>query len=240
MGNTTQTRRRTFGVVSIMVVVALARCNDSPIAPTESDTIDQMRTEVPAPVACFTTEPNPPEIAARESITLDASCSTNVGSAASFQWELGDGQTATGRSVEARYRWSGEYTVKLTVHDRGGTSETTTLVRVRQRPKACFVYHQILEGDPEPCTVAFDATCSLGSVKEYRWFFEGGLRPDLPLPDANIVTKEPQITYSWGRDEECFSFRPFDRLVRLTVVDEGGTTDEHEETVVFWTPILRP
>jgi len=237
MGNMTKTRCGSLAVASIMVAIALARCNDSPIAPTESD---PPRAEGSAPIACFTTEPDPPEIAARESVMLDASCSITVGSAASFQWELGDGQSATGRSVEARYRRSGEYTVKLSVSDRGVTSEMTTQVRVRQRPKACFVYQQVIENDPEPCTVAFDATCSSGSVKEYRWFFEGGLRPDIPLPDTNITTTEPQITYSWGLDEECFSFRHFDRIVRLTVVDEGGTTDTHEETIVFSTPILRP
>jgi hypothetical protein len=90
-----------------------------------------------------------------------------------------------------------------------------------------------------PCTVAFDATCSAGEMNEYRWFFEGGLRPDLPLPDTNITTNQPQITYSWGRDEECFSFRHFDRIVRLTVVDGAGATDTHEETIVFSVPVLR-
>lgn len=240
MGNTSKTRRWALAVASTTVVVALARCNDSPIAPTESDTIDQPRAEATAPVACFTTEPNPPEVAARESIALDAGCSTNVSSSASFQWDLGDGRSATGRTVEAQYRRSGEYTVRLTIHDGGGTSEATVQVRVRKPPEACFVYEQIIENDPEPCTVQFDAACSTGSIKEFRWFFEGGPRPDLPLPDTNITTNEPQITYSWGRDEECFSFRHFDRLVRLTVVDERGATDTHEETVVFWTPILRP
>ena len=106
--------------------------------------------------------------------------------------------------------------------------------------KACFTYQQLHEGDIDPCTVAFDATCSAGEVNEYRWFFEGGLRPDLPLPDTNITTTEPRITYSWGRDEECFSFRHFDRIVRLTVVDEGGATDAHQETIVFSVPILQP
>ena len=129
--------------------------------------------------------------------------------------------------------------VRLSVGGGGGSSEATIQVRVRRGPEACFVYRQILEDDPEPCTVAFDATCSAGAVVEYRWFFEGGPRPDLPLPDTNITTTEPTITYSWGRDEECFSFRPFDRIVRLTVVDEGGATDSHEETVVFTTPILK-
>lgn len=240
MGNTTKTRRAALGVASIMALVLLVRCNDLPGTPTASDTVTEARAEGPAPVACFTTEPNPPQVAARESITLDAGCSTNVSAAASFEWDLGDGRSATGRTVEARYRRSGEYTVMLRLHDRGGTSETTAQVRVGKRSEACFVYQQIIENDPEPCTVAFDATCSTGSIKEFRWFFEGGPRPDLPLPDTNITTNEPQITYSWGRDEECFSFRHFDRLVRLTVVDEVGATDAHEETVVFSVPVLRP
>ena len=241
MGNTTKTRRWALAVASIMVALVLARCDDDlPGAPTESVTVTQAGVEGPVPVACFTTEPNPPEVAALEAITLDAGCSANVASAASFQWDLGDGRSATGRRVETRYRRSGEYTVRLSVHDRGATSEALAQVRVGQGPKACFVHHQILENDPEPCTVSFDATCSSGSVKEFRWFFEGGRRPDLPLPDTNITTNEPQITYSWGWDEECFSFRPFDRLVRLTVVDASGATDTHEETVVFSTPTLRP
>jgi hypothetical protein len=106
------------------------------------------------------------------------------------------------------------------------------------RPEACFVYRQILTG--LPCTVAFDASCSSHEISEYRWFFEGGPRPDLPLPDTNITTNEPETTYSWARDEECFSFRRFDRIVRLTVVGEDGATDTHEETVLFMVPLLKP
>jgi hypothetical protein len=111
---------------------------------------------------------------------------------------------------------------------------------VRPGVRACFVHQQILGRESEQCTVSFDASCSDGSIREYRWFFEGGPRSDIPLPDTNLTTREPQITYSWGRDEECFSFRPFDRIVRLTVVDESGATDDHEETVVFNMPALNP
>lgn len=238
MGNTISTRRWALCVAGVVAAVAFTRCNDLPGAPTDDDTTEA-GAEGPSPVACISTVPDPADVAPRESITLDASCSTDIGSGAGFQWDLGDGRSATGRTVEARYPSAGEYTVRLSVRDRGASSEATVQVRVRPRPDACFVYQQIIENDPEPCTVLFDATCSTGSIVEYRWFFEGGPRPDLPLPDTNITTSEPQITYSWSRDEECFSFRHFDRLVRLTVVDEAGAADSHEETVVFTVPVLR-
>jgi PKD repeat protein len=206
-----------------------------------------------SPVACFSTEPDPPEVGTQEPLTLDASCSGNA-AGAEFEWDFGDGRSGTGQRVEHQYRRSGEYIVTLTVRTDGGTSEATEQITVRREssepgptppgppeegPTSCFVFHQVLENDAEPCTMAFDAACSEGSPTEYQWFFEGGPRPDLPLPDTTIVTNEPGITYSWGRDEECFAFRPFDRIVRLTVVDENGNTDVHEETVVFTTPILK-
>jgi hypothetical protein len=225
-----------------MLVVALARCDDSPTGLTEPDS-DTQAGGGPAPVACFTTEPNPPEIAALEKVVLDAGCSTNVGSVASYEWDLGDGRSATGPRVEARYRRPGEFTVRLRLRDRDVMSEATARIAVRQRPNACFVFHQILATESEePCTMVFDATCSSGPVKEYRWLFEGGVRTGDPPPapqDAAVTTTEPHIVHSWRDEIECFAFRPFERLVRLTVVDEGGATDTNEETVQFAVPMLR-
>ena len=235
--------------ISGLLALSLARCNDSPMAASDVGQ-DQQATDTgaAAPVACFSTTPDPPVVATQEPLQLDGSCSGNAASGASFAWDFGDGRTGTGQKVEHQYRRSGEYTVTLRVSSDGGSSEATEQVSVQRpvipeeptQPTSCFVFHQVLENDPEPCTVSFDATCSEGELTEYRWFFEGGPRPDLPLPDTNIVTAEPHITYSWGRDEECFTFRPFDRIVRLTVVDENGATDVHAETVVFSTPILKP
>jgi PKD repeat protein len=176
-------------------------------------------------------------------LILDAGCSTNVGSAASYRWDLGDGRSATGSRVEARYRRSGEFTVRLSVQDREVTSEATAEIHVRKRPEACFLFHQVLANESEePCTAVFDATCSEGSVKEYRWVFEGGARagdPPQGPKDTNVTTREPHVLHSWREEIECVAFRPFRRLVRLTVVDDGGATDTHEETVLFAVPMLR-
>ena len=233
-------------LISGLLALSLARCNDSPTAASDVGQ-DQQATDpgVGAPVACFSTTPDPPVVATQQPLQLDASCSGNASSDASFEWDFGDGRTGTGQRVEHQYRRSGDYTVTLRVRTDGGSSEATEQVTVRpgiivEQPTSCFVFQQVLANDPEPCTVRFDATCSKGELTEYRWFFEGGPRPDLPLPDTTIVTTEPHITYSWGRDEECFSFRPFDRIVRLTVVDQNGETDTAEETVVFSTPVLKP
>jgi hypothetical protein len=222
-------------------VLLLAGCNDDlPTGTAQADV--GSGSGLGAPVACFSTEPDPPEVGVQQPITLDASCSTNVDSSSSFTWNVGDDRTMTGRRIEVQYRRSGDYNVTLRVSNGGNTSEATRQVRVHPRAEACFVFRQILGQESEQCTVAFDASCSSGAIREYRWFFEGGPRQDInvPLPDTNRTTTEPQITYSWGRDEECFSFRPFDRIVRLTVVDENGGTDEHEETVAFDTPALKP
>ena len=43
---------------------------------------------------------------------------------AGYQWDFGDGSTATGPSVVHSYAKGGTYTVKLTVTDRGGNAQT--------------------------------------------------------------------------------------------------------------------
>jgi hypothetical protein len=147
-----------------------------------------------------------------------------------------------GSRVEARYARSGDYVVRLDITNENGASSTTRRLRIGRPPRAqaCFTWDQIPGSDPAPCTVRFDATCSTGTITGYTWFFEGGPMPPVSLPDVTKRTEEPTIVYSWAEDEECHpSFRPFDRLVRLTVMDETGATHSHEETITFYFPFLK-
>src|SRR5699024_2369283 len=48
------------------------------------------------------------------------------GSIASYEWDFGDGDTASGASAEHTYDAAGDYTVTLTVTDDRGATDTTT------------------------------------------------------------------------------------------------------------------
>ncbi len=64
------------------------------------------------------------ELKAGKEITLNASASTDNGGIASYEWELGDGISASGMNVAHTYEKSCDYTVSLTVTDEGGNTDT--------------------------------------------------------------------------------------------------------------------
>jgi len=81
-----------------------------------------------APVASFTTSPVAPEPG--EQVAFDASGSSDPdGDSLSYDWDFGDGNSATGQNVGHTYDSAGDYTVTLTVSDGNGNSATdsTTL-----------------------------------------------------------------------------------------------------------------
>lgn len=219
-----------------MISLVWTACSDSPSSPSSTPSPPPVTV---TPEACFTVEPEGHVFAARQSITLDASCSQNTTDATSYTWQLGDGRTETGRKIEVEYSRPGDYVIELDVSNGDETSKMQLKVRINPRPVACFEWEQIPGTPPAPCTVRFDASCSTGSLEKYEWFFQGGPFPPDSLPDVTETTKEPTILYSWAEDEACFAFRPFGRIVRLTVTDESGVTNTYEDTIQFHTPFFR-
>lgn len=101
---------------------------DPELGPIETDTAD----------GNITFTPNVPPVAAAgddltvrqgETFSLDGSASSDSdGSIASYEWDLGDGNTAEGATVSHTYATAVSYTVTLTVTDDDGDTGTDTLM----------------------------------------------------------------------------------------------------------------
>ena len=77
------------------------------------------------PVASFTVSPSSGTTGTP--FTFDASASYDPdGSIVGYEWEYGDGSSGSGASSQHTYTSSDTYTIRLTVTDNGGASDTTT------------------------------------------------------------------------------------------------------------------
>ncbi|WP_299262194.1 PKD domain-containing protein [Halorientalis sp.] len=61
-----------------------------------------------------------------ESVEFDAGPTTAEGTVRSYEWALGNGESATGETATVTYEEAGSYTVELTVTDEQGNSDTIT------------------------------------------------------------------------------------------------------------------
>ena len=146
-----------------------------------------------------------------EKVLLGASGSTDNVGITGYRWDLGDGNIATGESVEHEYSGVGDYTVTLTVEDEAGNTGTDTITvhvvePVDEAPP-------IAEAGPDVETVVgamivVDASASRDNVgiTEYHW----------DLGDGNEAT---------GVMIEHFYASAGEYTVVLTVRDEAGNSD---------------
>ncbi|QIK84194.1 PKD domain-containing protein [Sanguibacter sp. HDW7] len=155
------------------------------------------------------------------SVALDASGSDDPdGTIASYAWDLGDGQSATGKTPSHTYAADGTYTVKLTVtDDRGATATTSKDVTVAApppnvAPTADFTSTVTNLG------VALDASGSFdtdGTIASYAW----------DLGDGQSATgKTPSHTYAAAGTY----------TVKLTVTDDDGATGVTQKDVTVAEP----
>ncbi|MDZ5812792.1 PKD domain-containing protein [Halorubrum sp. AD140] len=105
---------------------ALAPSDSAPTSDSDSTTITvEEPDQNEGPSASFSASPSSPE--AGETVSFDASGSTDAdGSIESYEWEFGDGETASGEQVTHAFDDAGDYDVELTVTDDDGATDTDT------------------------------------------------------------------------------------------------------------------
>jgi len=169
-----------------------------------------------APTAAFTSQ------ATNLTVAFDGSGSSDSdGTIASYAWDFGDGGTGTGAKPNHTYATANTYTVKLTVTDNGGlTDSITKAVTVTAAPPANVAPTAAFTSQATNLTVAFDGSGSSdsdGTIASYAWTFGDS---------STGTTVQPSHTYATAGTYS----------VKLTVTDNGGLTDSITKSVTVTAP----
>ncbi|NLX17746.1 MAG: PKD domain-containing protein [Desulfobulbus sp.] len=146
-----------------------------------------------------------------------AGCTGNI---RSYQWDFGDGSTATGSTANHTYTTAGSYTVQLTVRDSSNqTSVATTVINasapVVNLPPTAAISASATSGTA-PVTITFNGSgSSAGSaaITSYSWNFGDGSTGSGATASHSYTTAG---TYT----------------ATLTVTDRNGLTDSASTRVV--------
>ncbi|WP_349309732.1 PKD domain-containing protein [Microbacterium sp. MM2322] len=139
------------------------------------------------------------------------------GTIVSYAWEFGDGATSTAVNPTHRYASSGDYTVKLTVTDDDGASNTAQVpvsVVANVSPTAQAGWSAV---GLDAAFTSSGSTDSDGSIAAFAWNFGDGQTASTPSPSHRYA--------------EAGSY-----TVTLTVTDDDGATATRSLDVVVAAP----
>ncbi|WP_456486401.1 PKD domain-containing protein [Candidatus Alkanophaga liquidiphilum] len=123
------------------------------------------------PVAVATASPN--ETYTYADITFDGSASYDVdGVIVAYEWDFGDGNTASGGVVTHQYADDGVYTATLTVtDDLGATNSTTVTVEINNRAPSVGIVGPEVTSEGDEVQFEADASDLDGEIIAYEWNF---------------------------------------------------------------------
>jgi PKD repeat protein len=135
------------------------------------------------PVASFTFIPSSPTLG--ETVTFDGSGSrlggVPCGASCTYQWNFGDGSSATGLAVQHAFTSVGAQNVTLTVNGPAGTSNSVTRVVIVAPPALPVAdFTATPTGPAVGVTVTFTSTSTVGTgatIVRHVWDFDNGAPP---------------------------------------------------------------
>jgi PKD repeat protein len=171
-------------------------------------------------VGPFTVNPTTPEVGAL--VTFTAGSATDEGvscTSCTFSWDFADGSTATGQVVTHTFTQVGDYSVALTVTDRGGAAtikrQTVTVVGVAP-PTVSFTVSPTGPITGQEATFTATATPASGHrIATFNWSWGDG---------SDNQTASPVIHHTYSTAGTY--------LVVLTVTDDRGLTTRMQTPVV--------
>lgn len=169
----------------------------------------------------FSFTPSNPSQSQNVFFDASASAAPATNPIASYEWDFGNGRTATGKTVTHAFSGPGTYFVRLTIRDAAGRSASTTQsVSVAQgaAPTASFTFSPTEGTTHQP--VQFNASSSVAapgrSIVSYRWDYGDPFSP-------NNADQGVQVAHAYSRVGTY--------TVTLTVTDDIGRTATTSRTV---------
>ncbi|RLE36802.1 hypothetical protein DRJ23_06845, partial [Candidatus Acetothermia bacterium] len=165
------------------------------------------------PHAAFNFSPGAPLVGTLVAFNASASSDPD-GSIVSYSWNFGDGQSGSGVTIQHAYSAPGTYTVRLTVTDDDGASDTATqqvVVQVATPPPTADAGGPYSGTVGQPVTLS--GTGSTGTITSYSWNFGDG-----------HTASGSTVTHSYAA--------PGTYTATLTVSGPGGTDTDTAQVVI--------